>query len=86
MDQKELDQQSQYWEESFLSKPEMFGQEPSKAAVNTLKFFKEHNPLALRDASQRLLEANERQMWAKANPQTLESLEAAILEIQGDME
>ena len=50
------------------------------------KFFKEHNPLALKDASQRLLEANERQMWEKANPQTLESLEAAILEIQGDME
>ena len=50
------------------------------------KFFKEHNPLALKDASQRLLEANERQMWKKANPQTLESLEAAILEIQGDME
>ena len=29
------------------------------------KFFREHNPLALRDASQRLLEANERQMWQK---------------------
>ena len=43
MDKKILDQQSQYWEETFLSKPEMFGQEPSKAAVNTLKIFKEKN-------------------------------------------
>ena len=33
------------------------------------KFFKEHNPLALKDASQRLLEANERQMWKEANPE-----------------
>jgi len=43
LDKKILDQQSQYWEETFLSKPEMFGQEPSKAAVNTLKIFKEKN-------------------------------------------
>ena len=43
MDKKILDQQSQYWEENFLSKPEMFGLEPSKAAVNTLKIFKEKN-------------------------------------------
>ena len=41
MDKKILDQQSQYWEKSFLSKPEMFGQEPSKAAINTIKVFKE---------------------------------------------
>ena len=43
MSKKVLDQQSQYWEENFLSKPEMFGLEPSKAAVNTLKIFKEKN-------------------------------------------
>ena len=41
MDKKILDQQSQYWEKNFLSKPEMFGLEPSKAAINTLKNFKE---------------------------------------------
>ncbi len=41
MDKKILDQQSQYWEKNFLSKPEMFGLEPSKAAINTLKTFKE---------------------------------------------
>ena len=41
MDKKILDQQSQYWEKNFLSKPEMFGLEPSKAAISTLKKFKE---------------------------------------------
>jgi SAM-dependent methyltransferase len=43
LDKKILDQQSQYWEKNFLSKPEMFGLEPSEAAINTLKIFKEHN-------------------------------------------
>ena len=43
MDKEILDQQSQYWEKSFLSKPEMFGLEPSKAAINTLKNFKKEN-------------------------------------------
>ena len=43
MDQKKLDQQSQYWEASFLSKPEMFGLEPSLAAVKSLKSFQKHN-------------------------------------------
>ena len=43
MDKKILDEQSQYWEKNFLSKPEMFGLEPSKAAINTLKIFKEEN-------------------------------------------
>ena len=39
MDKKILDQQSQYWEKNFLSKPEMFGLDPSKAAITTLKTF-----------------------------------------------
>ena len=43
MDKKVLDQQSQYWETSFLNKPEMFGLDPSEAAINTLKNFKEEN-------------------------------------------
>jgi len=43
LDKKTLDEQSQYWEKNFLSKPEMFGLEPSKAAVNALKTFKEQN-------------------------------------------
>ena len=41
MDQKKLDQQSQYWEKSFSNKPEMFGLEPSIAAKIALKLFKE---------------------------------------------
>ena len=43
MDQKKLDQQSQYWETNFSSKPEMFGLEPSIPAVKAAKFFKEKN-------------------------------------------
>jgi len=43
LDKKILDQQSQYWESNFLSKPEMFGLDPSEAAINTLKTFKEEN-------------------------------------------
>ena len=43
MDQKKLDQQSQHWEASFSSKPEMFGLAPSIAAVKSLKKFQEEN-------------------------------------------
>ena len=43
MDQKKLDQQSQHWEKNFLSKPEMFGLKPSKAAINSIQTFKKHN-------------------------------------------
>ena len=43
MNQKKLDQQSQYWEKNFLSKPEMFGLEPSSAAAKTLASFKDKN-------------------------------------------
>ena len=43
MDQKKLDKQSQHWEDNFSSKPEMFGLEPSLAAIKSLKFFKKKN-------------------------------------------
>ena len=43
MDQKTLDQQSQYWEKNFLSKPEMFGLKPSKAALSALQIFRKEN-------------------------------------------
>ena len=43
MDKKKLDQQSQYWEKNFSNKPEMFGLEPSIAAVKSFKLFKEAN-------------------------------------------
>ena len=41
MDQKKLDQQSQYWESNFSSKPEMFGLTPSLSAQKALKLFQE---------------------------------------------
>tara|TARA_B100000700_G_scaffold202855_1_gene223061 strand:+ start:258 stop:911 length:654 start_codon:yes stop_codon:yes gene_type:complete len=41
LDQQKLDQQSQHWESNFLSKPEMFGLEPSIAAEKALKSFQE---------------------------------------------
>ncbi len=47
MDKKRLDQQSQHWENSFSSKPEMFGHEPSTAAVKSLKFFEGKNIVEL---------------------------------------
>ena len=40
MDKKILDQQSQHWDKNFSNKPEMFGHEPSVAAVKSLNFFK----------------------------------------------
>ena len=43
MDQKILDQQSQHWEKSFSSKPEMFGLEPSFSAKIALEKFKKNN-------------------------------------------
>jgi SAM-dependent methyltransferase len=43
LDQKKLDQQSQYWETNFSSNSEMFGLEPSIPAVKATKFFKEKN-------------------------------------------
>ena len=43
MDQKKLDQQSQYWDKSFSNKPEMFGLEPSLAAKKAFRLFKEKN-------------------------------------------
>jgi SAM-dependent methyltransferase len=41
LEQDKLDQQSQHWEKNFLNKPEMFGLDPSLAAIKALKIFKE---------------------------------------------
>ena len=41
MEQDKLDQQSQHWEKNFSNKPEMFGLDPSLAAIKALKIFKE---------------------------------------------
>ena len=41
MDQEKLDKQSQYWEDNFSSKPEMFGSTQSLSAEKALKIFQE---------------------------------------------
>ena len=47
MDKKKLDQQSQHWEKNFSNKPEMFGHEPSIAAVKSVNFFKDKKIIEL---------------------------------------
>jgi len=39
LNKKDLDQQAQHWENSFSSKPEMFGLDPSEAARHAKKIF-----------------------------------------------
>jgi|TARA_B100000929_G_C15463227_1_gene405281 SAM-dependent methyltransferase len=43
LDREKLNQQIQHWERNFSSKSEMFGLEPSIAAIKALKKFKEEN-------------------------------------------
>ena len=43
MDKEVLIKQSQHWENNFSSKPEMFGLDPSFAAINAIKIFKENS-------------------------------------------
>ncbi|WP_421121432.1 cobaltochelatase subunit CobN [Aquihabitans daechungensis] len=46
------------------------------------KFFEQSNPWALKAIAERLLEANEREMWA-ASPEALAALRSAVLEAEG---
>lgn len=46
------------------------------------KFFEQSNPWALTAIAERLLEANEREMWA-ASPEALAALRSALLEAEG---
>ena len=46
------------------------------------KFFEESNPWALRSIAERLLEADERGMWA-ASDAALDDLRSAVLESEG---
>ena len=46
------------------------------------KFFEKSNPWALRSIAERLLEANEREMW-NASPEALAALRSALLEAEG---
>lgn len=49
------------------------------------RFFEEHNPWALEEAGRRLLEAHARGLW-EADPEVLEGVREAYLEIEGWME
>lgn len=46
---------------------------------STQAFYEESNPWALRGISERLLEAAQRGMWEKPNPETLEALRQTLL-------
>ena len=48
-------------------------------------FFKEHNPYALHNIAERLLEAIERGMWS-ATEEMKDSLREIMMEVEGDME
>ncbi len=50
------------------------------------EFMGRSNPWALRAVAERLLEAADRQLWQQPDPQTLEALRAAYLEVEGELE
>ncbi len=49
-------------------------------------FFLRHNPVALQEAGERLMEAAERGVWKSPDPATLAALEETLIEIQGHLE
>ena len=49
-------------------------------------FIKENNPWALRDMAERLLEANQRNLWQSASLKTLEKLREIVHDAEGDIE
>jgi cobaltochelatase CobN len=49
-------------------------------------FFRRSNPWALRDVAGRLLEAADRGMWERPDPQTLDALRRVFLAVEGDLE
>ena len=50
------------------------------------QFIREKNPWALRDMSERLLEANQRGMWQEVSNDMLDSLKAIVNEAEGEIE
>jgi cobaltochelatase CobN len=52
----------------------------------TRKFLETSNPWALRSITERLLEAADRGLWAEPSADTLDSLRAAYLEVEGQLE
>lgn len=62
-----------------------------EAAATTLvleqeSFFREHNPDALKEASERLLEAAQRGLWTAPNETIIGELETLLLSLEGDKE
>ena len=49
-------------------------------------FVQAHNPWALRDMAERLLEASQRGLWQEAAPELLEKLRAIALDAEADIE
>ncbi len=50
------------------------------------EFFQRHNPVALQEATERLLEAAERGLWEHPDEVTFSALEENLLELQGQLE
>lgn len=50
------------------------------------EFFEQSNPWALRDISERLLEAHERGLWEEPSEEALDTLRQTFLEMEGDLE
>jgi cobaltochelatase CobN len=50
------------------------------------RFFQRHNPAALEEATERLLEAAERGLWESPDKDTISALESNLLELQGQLE
>ncbi|MDU0477673.1 cobaltochelatase subunit CobN [Staphylococcus chromogenes] len=50
------------------------------------EFFQQSNPWALRDISERLLEAADRGMWAEPSQEDLDTLRNTFLEMEGNLE
>jgi cobaltochelatase CobN len=50
------------------------------------KFFQRHNPVALQEATERMLEAAERGLWKHPSAETRSALEDNLLELQGQLE
>jgi cobaltochelatase CobN len=50
------------------------------------KFFQRHNPAALEEATERMLEAAERGLWECPDKDTVAALESNLLELQGQLE
>ncbi|MGA1282694.1 MAG: cobaltochelatase subunit CobN [Prochlorothrix sp.] len=49
-------------------------------------FIQAHNPWALRDMAERLLEAHQRGLWRQVEPERLEQLRSIVLEAEGTIE